>query len=198
MAFKFDFGGDGSGGSGGEFKFNFGGNDADEPAAEGAVPFDFSAYRCTPDEMVAAREMPADYDKEEEMDDMAIEALFEDVSFAARGPMKRATPPNVESMTGPLAGIVDRSDLVPGVYEGGFKVWEGSVDLVNHLVKEKVDLQGLRVMDLGCGHAFPGLHAAMEGARVDFQDYNEEVISEVINMCVCFYLCVCVSVCIYP
>ena len=27
------------------------------------------------------REMPADYDKEEEMDEMALEALFEDVFF---------------------------------------------------------------------------------------------------------------------
>ena len=46
--------------------------------------------------------MPADYDKEEEMDEMAIEALFEEVTFAVRGAMKRATPPNLESMSGPL------------------------------------------------------------------------------------------------
>jgi hypothetical protein len=32
--------------------------------------------------------------------------------------------------------IVDSSsDLVPGVYEGGLKTWECSLDLVNHLEK---------------------------------------------------------------
>ena len=45
-----------------------------------------------------------------------------------------------------------------------------------------MSLKGLRVIDLGCGHAFPGMHAAMEGAHVDLQDYNEEVISEVTMM----------------
>ena len=187
MAFKFDFGvdcGAGAAGGGGGFKFNFGGGDdaGAEPTPEEQKEFSFDDYRTTPEGMVVAREMPADYDKEEELDDMALEALFEDVVFAGRAPMKRATPPNIESMTGPLAEIVDKSDLVPGVYEGGFKVWEGSVDLVDYLIKEKVTLSGLKVMELGCGHAFPGMHAAMEGALVDLQDYNEEVIAEVTMM----------------
>lgn len=38
------------------------------------------------------------------------------------------------------ATLVDRqvlqSDLVPGVYEGGFKLWEGSIDLCSVLAKE--------------------------------------------------------------
>ena len=115
MAFKFDFGGDGAAGAGasagGGFKFNFGGGDDDgdagaEPTAQEKRKFSFDDYRTTPEGMVVAREMPADYDKEEELDDMALEALFEDVVFAGRGPMKRATPPNIESLTGPLAKIV--------------------------------------------------------------------------------------------
>jgi len=185
MAFKFDFGVDcGAVAGGGGFKFNFGGGDdaGAETTPEEQKEFSFDDYRTTPEGMVVAREMPADYDKEEELDDMALEALFEDVVFVGRAPMKRATPPNIESMTGPLAEIVDKSDLVPGVYEGGFKVWEGSVDLVDYLIKEKVTLSGLKVMELGCGHAFPGMHAAMEGALVDLQDYNEEVIEEVTMM----------------
>jgi 2-polyprenyl-3-methyl-5-hydroxy-6-metoxy-1,4-benzoquinol methylase len=187
MAFKFDFGADISAGGrdgDGTFKFNFGGSGdtEEEPTAAESKGFNFDDYRSTPADMVPAREMPIDYDKQEEIDDMALEALFEDVAFIGRGAMKRAAPPNIESMSGPLAEIVDRSDLVPGVYEGGFKVWEGSVDLVNYLVKEKVDFKGLKVIDLGCGHAFPGIHAAMEGAHVDLQDYNEEVVSEVTMM----------------
>jgi len=148
--------------------------------------------------LTRSREMPPDYEKEEEIDEMAIEALFEDVHFVGRGAMKRATPPNLDSMSGPLAEIVDKSDLVPGVYEGGFKVWEGSVDLVNYLVKEKVNLKGLRVIDLGCGHAFPGMHAAMEGAHVDLQDYNEEVINEVTMMNVIANLRGVVRLCLLP
>lgn len=30
--------------------------------------------------------------------------------------------------------LPEESDLVPGVYEGGLKVWEASLDLVEHLV----------------------------------------------------------------
>ena len=33
--------------------------------------------------------------------------------------------------------LPDESDLVPGVYEGGLKVWEASLDLVEYLVYPK-------------------------------------------------------------
>jgi len=105
MAFN-DFGSAAPAASGDGFKFNFGGDDEAEPTAADMSPFNFDDYRTTPKDMVPAREMPADYDREEEMDEMAIEALFEDIAFEGRGSMKRATPPNVESMTGPLANIV--------------------------------------------------------------------------------------------
>ena len=87
--------------------------------------------------------------------------------------------------------------MLPHQLQQGFKVWEGSVDLVNYLVKEKVTLKGLRVIDLGCGHAFPGMHAAMEGAHVDLQDYNEEVISEVTMMNAIANLKGAVRVCVF-
>lgn len=32
------------------------------------------------------------------------------------------------------------------------------------------------------GHAFPGIHALQEGASVDFQDYNAEVLEEVLAL----------------
>ena len=63
------------------FKFNFGVGGDDESAGEESKSFNFDDYRTTPEGNVKAREMPADYDKEEEMDEMAIEALFEDVVF---------------------------------------------------------------------------------------------------------------------
>ncbi|ODM92058.1 Histidine protein methyltransferase 1 [Orchesella cincta] len=86
------------------------------------------------------------------------------------------------------------SDLVPGVYEGGFKTWECTFDLVKYVEdnfnsifdKEKLPPGGVwKVLDLGCGSGLVGLAvlklAEEKGVevRVDFQDYNEEVIDYV-------------------
>lgn len=76
---------------------------------------------------------------------------------------------------------LSNSDLVPGKYEGGLKLWEGSLDLVKSLQSEVQDgqllLDGKRVLELGCGHGLPGIFAGLEGAAVvHFQDFNSEVL----------------------
>ncbi|CAL8127652.1 unnamed protein product [Orchesella dallaii] len=86
------------------------------------------------------------------------------------------------------------SDLVSGVYEGGFKTWECTFDLVKYVQdnfnkifdEDKKPSGGVwRVLDLGCGSGLVGLSvlklAEDNGIdiRVDFQDYNEEVIDYV-------------------
>ncbi|POR35400.1 Histidine protein methyltransferase 1 [Tolypocladium paradoxum] len=52
-------------------------------------------------------------------------------------------------------------DVKTGVYEGGFKSWESSVDLVKVLAAEShpASLQGrpVRVIELGCGTALPSV-----------------------------------------
>ncbi|WCJ27620.1 hypothetical protein M5689_009351 [Euphorbia peplus] len=73
------------------------------------------------------------------------------------------------------------SDLVPGVYEGGLKLWEGSLDLIKALRTEvqhgNLSFTGKRVLELGCGHGLPGIFACLEGAAVvHFQDFNAEVL----------------------
>ncbi|KAJ6754567.1 HISTIDINE PROTEIN METHYLTRANSFERASE 1 HOMOLOG-RELATED [Salix purpurea] len=73
------------------------------------------------------------------------------------------------------------SDLVPGVYEGGLKLWEGSLDLIKALQAEvqngHLSFSGKRVLELGCGHGLPGIFAFLEGASaVHFQDFNAEVL----------------------
>ncbi|KAL2923265.1 Histidine protein methyltransferase 1-like protein [Bienertia sinuspersici] len=73
------------------------------------------------------------------------------------------------------------SDLVPGKYEGGLKLWEGALDLVKALHSEiqKGDLsfEGKRVLELGCGHGLPGIFACIKGAdSIHFQDFNVEVL----------------------
>ncbi|XWS35194.1 hypothetical protein CRYUN_Cryun21dG0105200 [Craigia yunnanensis] len=73
------------------------------------------------------------------------------------------------------------SDLVPGIYEGGLKLWEGSLDLVKALRTEvqngHLSFEGKQVLELGCGHGLPGIFACLEDAAVvHFQDFNAEVL----------------------
>ncbi|TFK25243.1 hypothetical protein FA15DRAFT_703941 [Coprinopsis marcescibilis] len=82
------------------------------------------------------------------------------------------------------------SDLLPGVYEGGLKTWECSLDLVEYLENAKLfaTYQGKRVLELGCGTAMPSLYILQqllfgsqntnsEPTEIHLQDYNESVLS---------------------
>jgi len=82
---------------------------------------------------------------------------------------------------------IEHHDIVSGVYEGGFKLWECAIDLVKYLNNIKankqstgdcVNFQDAKVLELGCGHGLPGIYALQQGATVHFQDYNEEVLTE--------------------
>ncbi|KAI9061641.1 hypothetical protein FKP32DRAFT_1594434 [Trametes sanguinea] len=83
------------------------------------------------------------------------------------------------------------SDLVPGVYEGGLKTWECSLDLVDCLdsiyeTDVARHLKGKRVLELGCGTAIPSLYLLQalfsaepdpnSNVHVHLQDYNDLVI----------------------
>ncbi|KAI5644241.1 lysine methyltransferase domain-containing protein [Phthorimaea operculella] len=71
----------------------------------------------------------------------------------------------------------EHSDLVPGKYEGGLKIWECTYDLVEYLSGlENLSLKNMKVLDLGCGAGILGIYALIEGATATFQDYNKEVI----------------------
>lgn len=85
---------------------------------------------------------------------------------------------------------LEASDLVPNMYEGGFKLWEGAVDLCNYLIQQQHlsadslagrntdnGLKGKRVLELGCGHGLPGILCLLAGAAVHFQDYNKQVVT---------------------
>jgi Lysine methyltransferase len=87
-------------------------------------------------------------------------------------------------------------EVIPGVYEGGLQVWEGSLDLVRYFQENNICLQeGFSAMELGCGHALPGCWLLREALRkhhsiltsppskppftMVFVDYNEYVIDDV-------------------
>lgn len=70
--------------------------------------------------------------------------------------------------------VISNNDIVKNVYQGGFKLWEASLDLANYL--DPVEFNGKRVLELGCGAAIPGITAQKLGSIVDFQDYNDQVL----------------------
>jgi protein-histidine N-methyltransferase len=87
----------------------------------------------------------------------------------------------------PLAGL-ESSDLQQNVYEGGYKTWECSLDLVRFLLDRgpRKDLDDLvrvgHVIEMGCGSALPSLllfqYAVKEGLGMYFTltDYNADVL----------------------
>ncbi|KAF4028551.1 Lysine methyltransferase [Phytophthora infestans] len=90
------------------------------------------------------------------------------------------TDADFQTRTGAISSILTTSDVETGVYEGGFKLWECAVDLVKfvetQLRQGKLTMPP-SVLELGCGHGLPGIHALQRGAdRVVFSDYNKEVL----------------------
>ena len=82
---------------------------------------------------------------------------------------------------GDKAGALDSSDLVSGVYEGGFKLWECARDLMVVMeelrLQEELVVRGARVLEAGCGAGLPGVLALRLGcASVVLQDYNAAVL----------------------
>lgn len=66
------------------------------------------------------------------------------------------------------------SDLLPAKYEGGLKVWECTQDIGEYISEQEEivnQLDGKRVLDMGCGCGVLGIIALECGAVVDFQDY---------------------------
>ncbi|KAM5531003.1 hypothetical protein V8D89_015330 [Ganoderma adspersum] len=83
------------------------------------------------------------------------------------------------------------SDLVPGIYEGGLKTWECSLDLVaclSSIYGPQIEnaLRRKRILELGCGTAIPSLyliHSIFSAEpnvdadlHIHLQDYNDLVL----------------------
>ncbi|NWU54878.1 MET18 methyltransferase, partial [Dromas ardeola] len=76
--------------------------------------------------------------------------------------------------------VSSRSDLIPGVYEGGLKIWECTFDLIDFFSEAEIQFTNKSVLDLGCGAGLLGI-VALKGkaGKVHFQDYNSTVIDEI-------------------
>ena len=88
--------------------------------------------------------------------------------------------------------VARERDVLTGVYEGGFKVWECAIDVIQYMrsfespssgpvapSQQPQLLGGLSVLEAGCGLGLPSVCALRMGAaRVFLQDLNEEVLRE--------------------
>jgi predicted nicotinamide N-methyase len=78
-----------------------------------------------------------------------------------------------------------QTDIVPGIYEGGLKVWECSVDLCKYLAKHPNLMTPRYCLELGCGQALPACLILRESLKqkcvpvVMFTDYNDFVVNGV-------------------
>lgn len=79
-----------------------------------------------------------------------------------------------------IGHIASSTDVLPGKYEGGFKLWECTIDLIEYLQKSKLDLNGLNILDLGCGHGLCGISVLLSSPNsiITFHDLNKEVLRE--------------------
>ncbi|KFQ20631.1 Histidine protein methyltransferase 1, partial [Merops nubicus] len=76
--------------------------------------------------------------------------------------------------------VASHSDLIPGVYEGGMKIWECTFDLIAYLSEAEIQFTNKTVLDLGCGAGLLGIVALRGKAeKVHFQDYNSTVIDKI-------------------
>ncbi|KFU98759.1 Histidine protein methyltransferase 1, partial [Pterocles gutturalis] len=76
--------------------------------------------------------------------------------------------------------VSSHSDLIPGVYEGGLKIWECTFDLIDYFSEAEIQFTNKTVLDLGCGAGLLGITALRGKAeKVHFQDYNSTVIDEI-------------------
>ena len=116
-------------------------------------------------------------------------APSEEAAYAAHWPTEHvrvgeetlaacAQPADALSLIG---GAKSEADVTPGVYEGGFKIWECALDLLEVMEARRaagaLTLHGARVLEAGCGAGLPGVLALRRGcASLVLQDFNSEVL----------------------
>ena len=54
------------------------------------------------------------------------------------------------------------TDIIPGVYEGGFTLWECTIDFLKYM--QNIDIKDKFVLDIGCGLGLLGIKALKQGA----------------------------------
>ncbi|XP_021401479.2 histidine protein methyltransferase 1 homolog [Lonchura striata] len=127
----------------------------------------------------AAKEHSIPQDLNKVLENKVMETVL-DLSYVKLSVVERTCSGDADSEGIVSKSVSSHSDLIPGVYEGGLKIWECTFDLMDYFSEAEIEFTNKTVLDLGCGAGLLGIVALQgEAARVHFQDYNSTVIDEI-------------------
>ncbi|KAJ2745003.1 hypothetical protein GGI20_002496 [Coemansia sp. BCRC 34301] len=179
------------------FKFNFGVNDNGEVSnatatatTEGANGNDLPLSCETLESMAPCEFVPLSIPG---VSSIVFDAIYyhgqclwkrqiDDVQFQLAQQDDMTDDTNDSAIKQAMAGSNSAADVIKGVYEGGLKTWECSMDLLSYLVEHGDELRealsGARVLEIGCGTGLPSLHILknIANASICLQDYNKDVL----------------------
>ncbi|XP_022800285.1 histidine protein methyltransferase 1 homolog [Stylophora pistillata] len=160
------------------FKFNFTSADINEDAtiSSSGNDKDISPEPTTAQE---AKEIQITSNSLAYLDSAIEEICLGQGSFCLKHVNEISVDENLTNSAAIKTAAERSSDLIPSVYEGGLKIWECSIDLVDYMLESGIDFLGKRVLEIGCGAGLPGIYALLQGGQVHFQDYNDDVIEHV-------------------
>ncbi|XP_053805929.1 histidine protein methyltransferase 1 homolog [Vidua chalybeata] len=127
----------------------------------------------------AAKEHSIPQDLNKVLENKVMETVL-DLSYVKLSVVEMTCSGDADSEGIVSKSVSSHSDLIPGVYEGGLKIWECTFDLMDYFSEAEIEFTNKTVLDLGCGAGLLGIVALQgEAARVHFQDYNSTVIDEI-------------------
>lgn len=168
------------------FKFSFGSTESKEENSGQAEDASGTNNEC--EEVIIPEEFRHGIDLERDSLHVFVASVETQVEY-----LNCLTLPQEDLSGEILSAGLDKSDLIPGVYEGGLKVWECTFDLGELIAEQETYTKLFKhasVLDLGCGSGILGILALKLGAAsVVFQDYNKDVLTNVTIKNYCFNCC---------
>ena len=166
-----------------DFKFNFASEDTNEDAGISPSETD-TKLSLEPTTALEAKEIQIRCNISAYLSSKVEEIPIGDGSLCIKHVSENSVEENItnrqDASSKDIKTAAERStDLIPSVYEGGLKIWECSIDLVEYLLESGISFHGKHVLEIGCGAGLPGIFALLQGAEVHFQDYNDDVIEHV-------------------
>ncbi|NXX15620.1 MET18 methyltransferase, partial [Podargus strigoides] len=128
----------------------------------------------------AAKEHKIPEDLNKVLENKVLETVSSDLYYVNMSVVEKMCLDDADREGIVSQSVSSHSDLIPGVYEGGLKIWECTFDLIDYFSEAEIQFTNKTVLDLGCGAGLLGIVALRGKAeQVHFQDYNSTVIDEI-------------------